>query len=142
MPNKWHIFKEGQAGNKNRQHRGLLVFSELPSLPSAGSRPGCFHTSLGCKPRSLIRVSLGWFDYSKRCEEGQSNSQAYSPVSDRRRLTALVEVHWAENPLRGLFTHAVDKRDLVADRNQWRAICGSKTPSTTKGTPTFSRQDL
>jgi hypothetical protein len=25
----------------------LLVFSELPSLPSAGSRPGCFHTSLG-----------------------------------------------------------------------------------------------
>jgi hypothetical protein len=25
----------------------LLVFSELPSLPSAGSRLGCFHTSLG-----------------------------------------------------------------------------------------------
>jgi hypothetical protein len=56
MPNKWHICKEGQAGNKSRQ---LLVFSELPSLPSAGSRPGSFHTSLGCMPRSLIRVSLG-----------------------------------------------------------------------------------
>jgi hypothetical protein len=45
----------------------LLVFSKLPSLPSAGSRPDCFHTSLGCEPRSLIRVSLGWFDYSKKC---------------------------------------------------------------------------
>jgi hypothetical protein len=44
MPNKWHICKEGQAGNEKRQ---LLVFSELPTLPSAGSRPSCFHTSLG-----------------------------------------------------------------------------------------------
>jgi hypothetical protein len=59
MPNKWHICKEGQEGNKNRQRRGLLVFSEVPSLSSAGSRPGCFHTSLGCELRSLIRVSLG-----------------------------------------------------------------------------------
>jgi hypothetical protein len=58
------------------------VFSELPSLPSAGSRPGCFHTFLGCTPRSLIRVSLG------------DSTPAYSPVSDRRRLMALVEVHW------------------------------------------------
>jgi hypothetical protein len=69
MPNKWHICKEGKAGNKKRQSRGLLVFSELPSLLSAGSRPGCFHTSLGCKPRSLTRVSLGWFDYSKNVME-------------------------------------------------------------------------
>jgi hypothetical protein len=38
MPNKWHIFKESQAGNKNRQSRGLLVFSKQPSIPSAGSR--------------------------------------------------------------------------------------------------------
>jgi hypothetical protein len=29
--------KEGKAGDKKRQRRGLLVFSELPSLPSAGS---------------------------------------------------------------------------------------------------------
>jgi hypothetical protein len=43
MPNKWHMYKEGKAGNKKRH---LLVFSELPSLPSAGSRPGCFHSSL------------------------------------------------------------------------------------------------
>jgi hypothetical protein len=71
MPNKWHMCKQSQAGNKKRQRRGLLVFIKLPSLPSAGSRSGCFHTSLGCKPRSLIRVSLGWFDYSK-CEEGRS----------------------------------------------------------------------
>jgi hypothetical protein len=94
MPNKWHMCKEGKTGNKKRQRRGLLVFSELPSLPSAGSRPGCFHTSLGCEPRSLIRVSLVWFDYSKNVKKGNPTS-AYSPVSDRRRLTALVEVHWA-----------------------------------------------
>jgi hypothetical protein len=83
--------KTAKQATKKRQ---LLVFSELPSLPSAGSRPGCFHTSLGCTPWSLIRVSLGWFDYSKNV--GLDNpTPAYSPVSDRRRLTALVEVPWA-----------------------------------------------
>jgi hypothetical protein len=30
MPNKWHMLKEGQAGNNKRQCRGLLVFSEHP----------------------------------------------------------------------------------------------------------------
>jgi hypothetical protein len=57
--------KGAKQATKKGQRRGLLEFPELPSLPSAGSRPGCFHTSLGCKPRSLRRVSLGWFDYSK-----------------------------------------------------------------------------
>jgi hypothetical protein len=71
-----------------------FVFSEVPSLPSASSRPGCFHTSLGCTRRSLIRVSLGWFDYSKNVRK-DNLIPVYSPVSDRRRLTALVEVHWA-----------------------------------------------
>jgi hypothetical protein len=94
MPNKWHICKDGQVGNKKIQRRGLLVFSEIPSLPSAGSQPGSFHTSLGCKPRSLIRVSLGWFDYSKN-ERKDNPNPAYSPVSDRRRLTALIAVHLA-----------------------------------------------
>jgi hypothetical protein len=82
-----------QAGDKKRQCRGLLVFSELPSLPSAGSRSDWFRASLGCKPRSLILVSLGWFDYSKKLRK-DNPTPAYSPVSDRRRLTALVEVHW------------------------------------------------
>jgi hypothetical protein len=91
MPNKWHIGKEGQAGNKTRK---LLVFSELPSLPSAGSRPGCFHTSLGCEPRSLIRVSLGCSIIQKNVRK-DNPTPAYSPVSDRRRLAALAEVHWA-----------------------------------------------
>jgi hypothetical protein len=92
MPNKWHIFKDGKAGNKKMQ---LLVFNELPSLPSAGSRPGCSHTSLGCEPRSLIRVYLGWFDYSKNVRKDNPTTSAYSSVSDRRRPPALVEVHWA-----------------------------------------------
>jgi hypothetical protein len=91
MPNRWHICKEGQAGNKNRQ---LLVFHELTSLPSAGSRSGCFHTSLGCEPRSLIRVSLGCSIIQKNVRK-DNPTPASSPVSDRRRLMALVEVHWA-----------------------------------------------
>jgi hypothetical protein len=88
MPNKWHICREGQAGNKNRQ---LLVFSELPSLPSADSQPGFFHTSLGCEPRSLIRVSLGC-SIIRKDVRNENPTPAYSPVSDRRRLTALVEI--------------------------------------------------
>jgi hypothetical protein len=45
---------------------------EVRSLPAAGNRSDLFRTSLSCKPRSLMQVSLGWFDYSK-CEEGCSN---------------------------------------------------------------------
>jgi hypothetical protein len=47
MPNKWHKCKESQAGNEKRQRRGLLLFSELPGLPSADSRSGCFHSLSG-----------------------------------------------------------------------------------------------
>jgi hypothetical protein len=39
-------------------------------------------------------------------------------------------------------TEFAEWREIVADRNQWRAICGSKTPSTTKETPASSRQDI
>jgi hypothetical protein len=66
MPNRWQIFKEGEADKKKTALQLAFFSSELPSLPSTGSRPGYFHTSLGCKPRSLIRVSLGWFDYLKK----------------------------------------------------------------------------
>jgi hypothetical protein len=67
--------------------------SELPRLPSADSRSGSFHTSLGWKPRSFIRIFLGCFDYSKKIKRKDNPTSAYSPVSDRRHLTALVEVH-------------------------------------------------
>jgi hypothetical protein len=39
-------------------------------------------------------------------------------------------------------TEFVNWSEMAADRNQWRAVCGSKMPSATKETPTFSRQDL
>jgi hypothetical protein len=39
-------------------------------------------------------------------------------------------------------TEFVKWRKMAADRNQWRAICGSKMPSATKETPTSSRQDI
>jgi hypothetical protein len=52
--------KRAKQANKKRQSPGLVVFYELPSLPLAGSRLGCFYTSLCCEPRLLIRISLGW----------------------------------------------------------------------------------
>jgi hypothetical protein len=79
--------QRGQSRQQKRQRRSLLVFSELPSLPSAGSRPSCFHTSLG---------GFLWADsIIKKNMRKDNPTPAYSPVSDRRRLTALVEVHWA-----------------------------------------------
>jgi hypothetical protein len=83
-----------QRGQSRQQTRQSLVFSELPSLPSAGSRPGCFHASLCCEPRSLIRISLGCSIIQNNVRKDNS-TPAYSPVSGRRRLTALGEVHWA-----------------------------------------------
>jgi hypothetical protein len=96
MPNKWHKCKEGQAGNRTKTAPQLACVSELPSLPSASSRSGCFRASLGCEPRPLTRVSLGQFDYFKKKVRKNDPTPAYSLVSDRRRLTALVEVHWAQ----------------------------------------------
>jgi hypothetical protein len=42
-----------------------------------------------------MRVSLNWFDDLKKKVRQDDPTPAYSTVSDRRRLTALVEVHWA-----------------------------------------------
>jgi hypothetical protein len=39
-------------------------------------------------------------------------------------------------------TEFVKWREMAADQNQWRAVCGSKIPSATKETPTSSRQDI
>jgi hypothetical protein len=36
---------------------------------------------------------MGWFDFSNNVRK-DNPTPAYSPVSDRRRLTALAEVHW------------------------------------------------
>jgi hypothetical protein len=41
-----------------------------------------------------------------------------------------------------LSTEFVKGREMVADQNQWRAVCGSEKPSATKETPTSSRQDI
>jgi hypothetical protein len=45
------MFKEGQAGIKPKERRGLFVFS-LNYLAYFGQQPIGLHTSLGCKPRS------------------------------------------------------------------------------------------
>jgi hypothetical protein len=110
--------------------RQLLVFSELPSLPSAGSRSGCFHTSLGCEPRSLIRVSLGWFDYSKHVRKSNP-TPAYSPVSDRRRLAALVEVHRTRRgqaPIPRISGHNLKENHIIETYKE--EVCAISTQET------------
>jgi hypothetical protein len=82
MPNKWHICKDGQAGNKKRQRRGLLVFSELPSLPSpAADRAVSILTWVVSRGRSY---GLLWADsiIQKNVRKDDA-TPAYSPVSDR-----------------------------------------------------------
>jgi hypothetical protein len=70
---------------KSSQLTSLRMPNTWHNLPSADSRSGCLHNSLGYKPRS---------DYTTNVRKGDP-TPACSPVSDRRRLTALVEVHWA-----------------------------------------------
>jgi hypothetical protein len=102
------------------------VFSELPSFPSAGRRSGCFHTSLGHKTSSLIRVSLGWFDYSKKKVRKDNPTPAYSPVSDRRRLTALAEGHWARRvqaPTPQIIESNLQKNHIIETcKEEWCAV--------------------
>jgi hypothetical protein len=43
---------------------GLLIFSDLPGLPSADSHSNWFWTFLSFKPRTLIWISHSWFDSS------------------------------------------------------------------------------
>jgi hypothetical protein len=38
MPSKWHICKEGQAGNKKRQRRGRVAYTGLSGLVSLFKR--------------------------------------------------------------------------------------------------------
>jgi hypothetical protein len=39
-------------------------------------------------------------------------------------------------------TEFVEWREMAADRNRWRAVCGSKMSSATKETPTSQRQEI
>jgi hypothetical protein len=55
-----------QRGQSRQQKRQLLEFSELPRLPSAGSRPGCFHTSLENNFFTSTHVHLLYFELGLR----------------------------------------------------------------------------
>jgi hypothetical protein len=61
----------------------LLLLSEHPCFPSAGSRSGSFITSLVCELRSHILVSLGGFGFLKNLKKDDP-TPADSPVSDRK----------------------------------------------------------
>jgi hypothetical protein len=77
---KWYVSK-GRQRMKQKQKTPRLAWDyDLTNLPRTGSRSEriatlhSFQSTLALKSRSLIRVSLGWFDYSKKGEEGRSNS--------------------------------------------------------------------
>jgi hypothetical protein len=94
--------KRAKHAVKTRQRRSLLVLSELPRLPSASSRSGCFHTSLGCKPKSLIWLSLGWCECLKKWEQRRSNSGLFAS----KRSKAPHGACWSRLSAKGASTDA------------------------------------
>jgi hypothetical protein len=94
MPSKWRICKEGHGSNKESQRRGLLVFSELPaSLRPLADQAVSILSWVLSRGRSY---GFLWADsFIQKNVRKDNPTPAFSPVSDRRRLTALVEVHWA-----------------------------------------------
>jgi hypothetical protein len=63
--------KRASVGNNKKQRRGLLVYSELPSLPSTGSRSNWFRTLLGFKPGLVSRgrtYGIPWADSTLESE--------------------------------------------------------------------------
>jgi hypothetical protein len=66
---------------------------------------------------------------------------------DNRRPLGCPQMNWGRTLIKVLLsndlpTEFVKWREMAADRNQWRAVCGSKIPSSTKEKPTSSRQDI
>jgi hypothetical protein len=93
MPNKWHMCKEGQAGNINNNNAAVcLCFPNyLAFLRPAADRAVYILPLFVSRGRSY---GFLWADsiLPKKSARKDNPAPAYSPVSDRRRLTALVEV--------------------------------------------------
>jgi hypothetical protein len=91
MPSEWHVFKEGQR----RQKRLACIF--WPTQPAIGNGQSFwFRTSLGCKPRMLLRVILGWSEYS-RWEEGWINCGVF--FSTRSKAFSWHMLFWREESI-------------------------------------------
>jgi hypothetical protein len=91
MPNKWHICKEGQAGNT--KDNCLCFLNYLAFLQPAADGAVSILPWIVSPGRSYEFLSAG--SIIQKNVRRENPTPAYSPVSDRRRLTALVEVHWA-----------------------------------------------
>jgi hypothetical protein len=57
------ILQELRRRQQKWQRRDFVVFSKQPSLPATVSRLSWIRTSHSKKLKSLIRISLGWFDW-------------------------------------------------------------------------------
>jgi hypothetical protein len=86
MPNKWHI-----ATKKENAAAWLRFLNYLAFLRPAADRAVSILPWVVNRGRSYSFVLAGSIIH-KNVRKGNPNP-AYSPVSDRRRLTALVEAH-------------------------------------------------
>jgi hypothetical protein len=92
MPNKWHMFKEGQAGIKI--DNCLCFLNYLAFLRPAADRAVSVLPWVVSPGRSYGYLWAG--SIIQKTVRKDNPTPAFSPVSDRRRLTARVEVHWAQ----------------------------------------------
>jgi hypothetical protein len=69
-------------------------------------------------------------------------SNELGPSSEKIKSSLLWESLKKALQSNDLPTEFVKWREMAADQNQWRAICGSKTPSTSQELPTSPRQDI
>jgi hypothetical protein len=93
MPNKWYMFKEGQAGNKiDNTAACLCSLNYLASFWLAADRAVSILPWVVSRGRSYGFLWAGSIIQNNVRKDNLT--PAYWPVSDRRRLTAH-EVHWA-----------------------------------------------
>jgi hypothetical protein len=109
--------KRASARNKD-DNTGACSCFELPSPRLTGSQSNWFRTSLGCKPRSLMRVSLGRFDYSKSVRKNDP-TLAYLPVGVRRRF---YRACWSPLGAKSASIDAPNKRSQFTGEQHHRII--------------------
>jgi hypothetical protein len=94
MPNKWHMCKEGQA-SKKKETTACVFWTSLTFLRPEANRAVFILPWVVSPGRSYGCLWVGLIIRKKKKVMKDNSTPAYSPVSDRRRLTAFVDVHLA-----------------------------------------------
>jgi hypothetical protein len=94
MPNKWHICKEAKQATKKDSAAACLCFLNYLAFLRAAP-DGAVSILLWVVSRGRSYGFLWAGSIIQKNVKKDNPTPAYSPVSDRRRLTALVKVHWS-----------------------------------------------